>query len=243
MKTIIILVLIVSCFLGNDVSANNSNTFTYKGISLDSDVSELFQKEDLKCKHPDQYNLIKVCALSPEKKSKYATFAGVKVDYILFHIYKNKLVKLFVSTKHPIEEGYKITVDALTEKYGKSNNLKNKKSQLWNVDEYTYRTKVGRYIVRNKAKQWHKDDQYMLYGLMSPAEEVKQDYNNPEQRWGFDPYSCYYGYSNCSTRFDFGLMILSKTKYSTAIKAKLEFKQRKKEEERLQLEAEAINDL
>ena len=242
MKAKILLILVTNFFLGNYAAANNTTKFEFKGISLDSNINEIFQKEDLKCKHPEQ-NLINVCALKPEKKSEYSTFAGVKVDYILFHIYKKELVKLFVSTESPIEESYIISVDALTEKYGKSKDVKDEKNQLWEVDEYTYRTKSDRDIVNNKAKLWKKDNLYMFYGRIVPGEEIEQDYSNPEQRWGFDPYSCYYSSSNCSTRFDFGLMILSKTKYHKAIKSKLKYIEEKKKEEKLQLEKEAIDDL
>jgi len=241
MKAIKILILVANVFLGNYATANDTTTFEFKGISLDSNISELFQKDELICKHPEQH-LINVCAFKPKKKSEYSTFAGIKVEYILFHLYRNKLVKLFISMGNPREESSKIALEALTDKFGKPKSIKDERKEFWDISHYYYRNNDSRSI-DNKANKWQKNESYMFYGRIVPGEEIRQDYTNPEQRWGFDPYNCYYDSANCSTRSDFGLMILSKEEYGNAIKAKLDYTKRKKEEKKLQLEMEAINDL
>lgn len=236
MKILLLFISIVMVCTSIANAAERIEKYNYKGIGIGTEITTLFgHGDDVKCKQVNESSKTKVCVLIPGEESQHATFIGVKVNWIVLHVYESKIVRLAMVTDSYSDSVEKTIVNALTEKYGKCDKLtkKNSFTDLWGTDR--------------SALHWENGDEHMLYGSLIPAYEIgivgARKKTDIVEAYGFKPYEPHPKYIGVSVQFYATLLIVSNSQYLNAVninseEEKSDFIAKKKKEEDA-----AVNDL
>jgi len=244
MKVAYFLVLSIVVFTTASTSAvTNSKRLAFKGIAIGTEIGSLTEASGLVCKQPSDVASTKVCLFRPAAGSKYSTFVGQKVKYVLMQVHENKIVRLFVSTGSSDGHVYDQILAALTTKYGSPAELKTRETQwstMWASEDIKTYTRVSgnRYDKYRNPMQWSDGQEYMLFGSIAPAESIRL-VSDPSWRFGFRPHK----FTNIRPTYQIGLLIVAKSAYHSAMKAHLDDNARKATDDRLKQQNRAVQDL
>ena len=116
----IVLPLVVGAIALSHSAAAECSSFDFKGLGADTDVGTLEEAGLVICKDMVANGRTALCAAEDAFfESKYGTFVGLKVRFILIHALDGKIVRLFIQPdSYRIEEKLPTIVAALTRKFG-----------------------------------------------------------------------------------------------------------------------------